>query len=203
MRWLCLFLWCPVALAQQPITDFAVDHPSCASGKASVSGLETRRFPIKLHSPEQLVRMKECQLEAIYKLAQPGPIPHGYTPGLAIFKPGSAITLPLAKAINATAWQGKYFENETTMINRTFGLKAIRTVIYPGESFLDGRPSTVLDYCDAGRAFRRYRDEIREVAPGIYLGIMHRRDDDGPKRASWFTLDARTGKACVAGVGTE
>lgn len=199
MRWLGLFLLLPTLACAQVSTDFAIDHPSCASpvGKATVSG--TRTYPMALHSPEQLVRMKESQLEYLYKMSEPGPIPQGYTPGLAIFNPGSSITLPLAKAIRATAWQGKYFENDSLMINKTFGLKAIRTVIYSGESYLDGKPSTVLDYMEAGKLFQRYRDEIREVAPGIYLGIMHRRDADGPKRASWFTLDARTGQTCVVG----
>ena len=99
--------------------------------------------------------------------------------------------------ISATAWQGKYFPDDGTMINKTFGLKAIKANVYPGISWLDGGPSTIFDYYDRSKIAARYRDEVREVSPGIYLGIMHKRDGACPKLAAWFALDARCGKACV------
>jgi hypothetical protein len=113
-----------------------------------------------------------------------------------IFKPGSCITVPVARVMECTAWQGKYFPCESTMVNRQFGVPTVKANIYAGESWLDGGPSTVFDYQDTSVICCRYRDEVREVSPGVCLGIMHRRGKDGPKIATWFALDARTGQGC-------
>ena len=196
MRWLpisivILFGTCGAVRAQSdPPTEFALD-------RLAVPATVARSYPASLQSPDQLVRMKESELIALYKSAEPGPIPTGYTPGLAILKPGSFSTVRVSKLISATAWQGKYFPDDGTMINKTFGLKAIKANVYPGISWLDGGPSTIFDYYDRSKIAARYRDEVREVSPGIYLGIMHKRDGACPKLAAWFALDARCGKACV------
>jgi hypothetical protein len=219
MRWLLLFLSPSVLFAQEKRTQFAIDHPAAAGTLVSHSvPVETLPTPTTvvgtyvgvtppmmtsgstvMLEPKQLARMSEKQLEVLYRLAQPGPIPQGYTPGIAIFNAGSPFTNVIAQVVGCSAWQGKYFEDPATMINKTFGVKAIKTVIYLGESYVDGRPSTILDYSVAPRMFQRYRDEIREVAPGIYLGILYRREACGPKRVSWFTLDARGCQTCIVG----
>jgi len=146
--------------------------------------------------PEQLLRMSESELIQLYKCSRPAPVPGCYTPGLVIFKPGSCITVPVARVLECTAWQGKYFPCEGTMVNRQFGVPTVKANIYAGESWLDGGPSTVFDYQDTSVICCRYRDEVREVSPGVCLGIMHRRGKDGPKIATWFALDARTGQGC-------
>ncbi|HKA06738.1 MAG TPA: hypothetical protein VKD71_05730 [Gemmataceae bacterium] len=197
-----------VCAAQAPIrTEFAIDRPSVVVEPVSVTVLP---LPVPSppgvlsrpsYTPEQLLRMSESELIDLYKCSAPAPVPTNYTPGLVIFKPGSCITVPMARVMECTAWQGKYFPCEGTMINRQFGVPTIKAVIYGGESWLDGGPSTVFDYADTSLICKRYRDEVRQVSPGVYLGMMHRREKDGPKIATWFALDARTGKGCAVPTG--
>jgi hypothetical protein len=75
-------------------------------------------------------------------------------------------------------WEGKSFEctsDEGTGINRVnfFG----KRTWFPFKtrfdaSFLDGKPAFVLDYSGPGNPplIRSIVDEVREVAPGLYLG---------------------------------
>ena len=44
-------------------------------------------------------------------------------------------------------WQGKIFkEDGTGAVNRFFGVRMIKAEVYPGESWLDGGSSLILDY---------------------------------------------------------
>ena len=126
----------------------------------------------------------------------PGMPPCGYTPGTIIFCPGSAITVPTARVMKATAWQGKTIPGDRTMVNKMFGLPTIKAAITSGDSFIDGRPSVIFDYQDTSFVWRKYRDEVREVSPGVYLGCMHRLGCTGPTVATWFALDTCHGKGC-------
>jgi hypothetical protein len=194
-----------VGWAQQPgPTDFATDGRLPAVETVGVTIFAPPPVvspPVSrvCYTPDILLKLPECELARIYKCASPGPIPCGYTPGLVIMKPGSMITAPVGRVLQRTAWQGKYFPDEATMVNRMFGVPTIAATIYPGESWLDGGPSLVFDYEDTSLVWMRYRDEVREVSPGVYLGIMHRRMKDGPKIATWFALDARGKGCCVPG----
>jgi hypothetical protein len=155
--------------------------------------------PAKSYCPEQLLRMSECELIEVYKCGIVSPVPCGYTPGTVIYKPGSKIVVPASKLFKATAWQGKYITCDK-MINRQFGLPSITADIMSGESWIDGGPTLVFDYWDSSFICKQYRDEVREVSPGVYLGCMHRRDKDGPRIATWFALDTRCTKAgCLKG----
>ena len=51
-------------------------------------------------------------------------------------------------------------------------IEAIEAVIYKQDSWYDGAPCIVLDYSKTSFAARRIRDEIREIAPGVFLGIV-------------------------------
>ncbi len=142
-------------------------------------------------SMDQLVRMDRCQLLALYANAEMGPIPNGYTPGRAIFNPGRPLTMARARLTSKTLWQGKTFLDDDHLVNKVCGIRAINAVVYRGESWYDGKPSIVIDYKDSGWPACRYRDEIREVSPGIYLGLMYERRAPQPELKVFFTLDAR------------
>jgi hypothetical protein len=45
--------------------------------------------------------------------------------------------------------------------------------VYVGESWSDHRPAIVLDYSETGILARHVRDELREVAAGLYLGVAY------------------------------
>lgn len=145
---------------------------------------------IAIRNPGDFVRMSATELEAHYRAADLGSIPAGSTRGRAILRPGTRITVPASRAIHVL-WKGKVFRDDGTMINRTFAGRAVTAHMYLGDSWLDGRPSLILDYQDTSRLFRDVRDEVREVAPGIYLGITYLRKCPAPELAMWFTLDDR------------
>jgi hypothetical protein len=89
-------------------------------------------------------------------------------------------------------WQGKVFEaNNTTAVNRFFGLPVVRAQVYQGQSWHDGSPSLVLDYSQTSRVYARYRDEIRQVAPGLFLGLMYDLTTSPPGLQMYFALEAQ------------
>jgi hypothetical protein len=145
--------------------------------------------PAAITSMDELVRMNECQLLDLYAKAEPGPVPSGYVPGRAIVKPGKRTTVAKSNLLTHV-WQGKYFDDDI-MTNRIFGMKFIKGQVTQETSWLDGRPVNAIDYSQTSHLFKPYRDEFREMAPGIYLGVMWKRDDCRPKLLSWFALDAR------------
>ncbi|MBK9037257.1 MAG: hypothetical protein IPL61_39445 [Myxococcales bacterium] len=65
-------------------------------------------------------------------------------------------------------------------------------------SAIDGRPCIFLDYDQAPnpRPIRMIRDELREVAPGLFLGPAMLDDGRRPARlVLWFACDARGARA--------
>jgi len=76
-------------------------------------------------------------------------------------------------------WEGKSFQSESkdlgTGINRINLLRKMRWFPFKTKfdaSFLDGQPSFILDYSGPGNPplIRSIVDEVREVAPRLYLG---------------------------------
>ncbi len=47
-----------------------------------------------------------------------------------------------------------------------------------------------MDYQGSSLIWNDVRDELREVAPGLYLGAMYLRRSTGPKFKMWFALEA-------------
>jgi hypothetical protein len=138
-----------------------------------------------------LVKLSRNELEALYSRSEWTPIPPGFARGKAIPSPGSSNTVRRSRLIGAI-WKGKVIRPDGTMINRgPLGLEAVRARIYVGESWLDGRPTLVMDYCGMSRLFPDVRDELREVSPGLYLGLTYRRECTGPRLATFFALDTR------------
>lgn len=205
-----LGLLAAAAMAQPPVqTDFATDASRrpvepirvTVLPVAAVVPVPVAPAPVPMgYSAEQLLRMKECELVQVYKSGVAGTPPCGFAPGTMIFQPGSPITVPFARMMSATAWQGKMFPGDGTMVNRMFGLPAIKAAVGPGDSFIDGRPSVIFDYQNTSFVWRNYRDEVREVSPGVYLGIMHRVAGwHGPVIATWFALDLVHGQSGCKG----
>jgi hypothetical protein len=153
-------------------------------------------YPAAIDCTKELVRMDRCQLLDLYQRAEPGPVPCGYAPGRNIPNPGHRSTAMRSALARMTVWQGKYFEPDGFMVNRMFGVKTNKAQIYYGESWLDGKPSLILDYEETSRMWSQYRDELREVSPGIYLGIMYQRKCPEPKIKTFFAIDARSGTCC-------
>lgn len=88
-------------------------------------------------------------------------------------------------------WQGKVIDpSGSVAVNRFFGVPSIKGRLYQAESWLDGGPSLILDYAQTSRVYARNRDEIRCIAPGLYLGLMYSRTDAQPVLSTYFVLEA-------------
>ena len=137
---------------------------------------------------KQLATLSDCELEQIYRASAAAAMPSGYLKGLPIY-PQSKLSGVRSKT-TSLLWHGKHFDAETgTLINQWCGIKAIKARVYPGESWLDGKPSLIMDYEGSSLVWNDVRDELREVAPGLYLGAMYLRRPSGPKFKMWFVLE--------------
>ena len=123
-----------------------------------------------------LLKMTQLELDALYTASPAGAIPNGEGKGTAIFAPGTAFNDDIAKVVNIFAWQGKVFDAEHGFLRNhilPFGLKAIVAKVYKTPSWLDGQECIVLDYSETSMVAQWVRDEIREIAPGLYLGKVY------------------------------
>jgi hypothetical protein len=146
--------------------------------------------PATVQTLDDLVALSAPQLDQLYRQSGPGSMPTGKVRGRALYPDAR---YPRARSNAAkVAWQGKVFEPETsTAINRFFGVKAIRGNVYVAPGWLDGNPSMILDYEGTSKLFAKYRDEFREVAPGLYLGLMYDRTTAPVSLKMYFAFDAR------------
>jgi hypothetical protein len=156
-----------------------------------MAALEARaQAPAAATSLDRLLRMSPVELELLYRQGTAAAIPAGRVRGTALLAPGTWRTRPLARGARLV-WQGKVFEpGQATAVNRFFGLRMIRAHVYQGPSWLDGAPALVLDYSRTSRIYAGNRDEIRQVAPGLFLGLMYDRTTAPPNLSMYFALEA-------------
>jgi hypothetical protein len=160
---------------------------------------------------DTLARRSYTALEALYRAAPTPRSMHavdGAPKGrmLAVRFIDGAPVAALLRAFAASpafVWDGKTFsarsDGEGAGINRIRIPGALgRQDLFPFEtrfaaSAVDGAPALVLDY-DLPRNppwIRKVHDEIREVAPGLFLGPAMWKTASGPKTVLWFALDTR------------
>jgi len=138
-----------------------------------------------------LLSLKQEHLDNLYKTLPAGPIPNGKARGRAAFFPGTLLGT-VTQIATALFWQGKIFDlKDGSMANRILGFTAIKAKIFYGKSKLDSRKSIILDYAETSRAAGMIIDEIRLVAPNIYLGRGYMRTPFGNIHLLNFALDFR------------
>jgi len=146
---------------------------------------------VSITSIDQLLQMEPSALDDLYRRSPAAAVPAGKVKGRVLKYPGTRLAKP-ASRVARLVWQGKVFKGDEAMaVNRFFGLRMIEGRLYQGESWLDGGPALILDYQGTSRVYNAYRDEIREVGPGLYLGLMYERIQPQPKFKMYFALDAR------------
>ncbi len=136
-----------------------------------------------------LTRMSQEELDQLFRQSSTGPIPSGDMRGTAIFMPGSAIATLTQHLVRWLVWRGKVFDPAARELRNKISplaIRAIRARVYVDDSWLDGRKAIVLDYSTTSFVAQRIRDEIREVAPGLYLGKVWW----GKRRVLDFALQA-------------
>jgi hypothetical protein len=128
------------------------------------------------YTSQQLLAMSQKDLDSLFSNTPSGDIPNGEAEGTAIIAPGTVFSQEIASLINIFAWQGKNFDAaHGTLTNRisVFGVDAIVAQVYKGASWFDNKECIVLDYSKTSIAAKHVRDEIREIGPGMYLGLVY------------------------------
>ena len=119
--------------------------------------------------------MPAAELDELFGRSLAGEIPSGEANGTAIIAPGTNLSGIAARLVRLLAWRGKVFDPASgTLRNRIlpFGMEAIVARVYKSPSWRDGKECIVLDYSKTSFVAQHVRDEIRQVAPGTYLGIV-------------------------------
>jgi len=128
------------------------------------------------YTARQLLSMSQKELDDLFSGSPSGDIPNGEAEGTAIIAPGTTFSQEIASLINIFAWQGKTFDAaHGTLTNRisAFGVNAIVAQVYKAASWFDNKECIVLDYSKTSIAAKHIRDEIRQIGPGSYLGIVY------------------------------
>ncbi|HJV33648.1 hypothetical protein [Geomonas sp.] len=127
------------------------------------------------YTASQLLAMTQQELDDLFSKSPAGEIPNGEADGTAIIAPGTSFNSTIASIIEIFGWKGKTFNAaKGTLTNRILplGVNAIVAEVYKGESWYDNKECIVLDYSKTSIVAKHIRDEIRQIAPGTYLGIV-------------------------------
>ena len=143
-------------------------------------------------SEDDLLAMRNRELDALFRASPAGPVPIGVLDGVAVLFPGSPLARQLARIVRKLAWQGKVVTPDGQALrNRItpWGLTAVAAAVRTSGSLVDGRPCVVLDYSATSLVARGVRDELRLVADHLHLGVVWLFG----RRVAWFTLREREG----------
>ena len=124
---------------------------------------------------QELLKRSTVELDAMFQATSAGPIPHGKSHGTIVAFPGRSFAPVLSRVLGALVWHGKDFHASTNDLHNLlspFGFEAIRAEVSEANSWLDDRPCVLLDYSRSSKVAGWIRDEIREVSPGVYLGLV-------------------------------
>ena len=122
-----------------------------------------------------LLKMEKEELDELFRQSPAGELPDGDADGIVLVEPGSEISGFSSRIIHLVAWRGKVFRRAKGDLKNKIlplGIKAVRAKVYKDPSWFDGKETIVLDYSKTSFLARKVRDEIREVSPGVYLGLV-------------------------------
>jgi hypothetical protein len=125
--------------------------------------------------PQALVTAGRRELVKLFSSARAGAIPDGRGRGTALLGTGGPAARLAAGLVYALAWRGTVVNARTGRLKNIvtpLGIQAIEAAVYQQDSWYDGQPCIVLDYSKTSLVAGYVRDEIREIAPGVYLGLV-------------------------------
>jgi hypothetical protein len=143
-------------------------------------------------SLEQLKGLCIHRLEGLFAGAEVGAFPVGFARGQVLLLTDARHARAKAKMAGAV-WKGKRFEEDGSFVNQWLGFRALHSNVEPGTSWLDGQPCGVMEYPPGTPLFANMRDEIREISPGLWLGLMWEREPR-PKLRGVFALELEAEK---------
>jgi hypothetical protein len=122
-----------------------------------------------------LMAMSQSELDETFRASPAGDIPIGEAEGTVLVAPGTELTDIAAKLIHLLVWKGKVFDPDRGELRNEVlptGIKAVRAKVYKDASWYDQAECIVLDYSHTSLIAHWIRDEMRLVAPNLYLGIV-------------------------------
>ena len=123
-----------------------------------------------------LTSMTQTELDNLFRRTPVSDIPDGDASGTIIAAPGTEFEGPIKRLGRWLAWQGKVVHRSRGYLpNKVgpFGWHLVKANVYIAPSWFDQQPAIILDYSKTSLIARSVRDEIREVGPGTYLGIVY------------------------------
>jgi hypothetical protein len=145
---------------------------------------------ISLTGPPSLIGETTGELGEIFRTGAAGAIPNGRGKGTVLIGTGGPLARVAAALSYALAWRGKVVnarEGRLKNLVTPLAIQAIEAAVYKQDSWYDGEPCIVLDYSKTSFVARKIRDEIREIAPGVFLGLVFW----GRRHVLDFALDFR------------
>ncbi len=145
--------------------------------------------PVLARSPEPtLGQATPCCWEALFRQGTVGCPPVGCTRGTVLYVDGKHPRL--TARLQGIVWKGKTFHDDGTFTNRwAGGINAVSTAVRPELSWLDGQPCLVAQYAPDAPVFGNVRDELRQIAPCVWLGRSY--DSVTGRAKNWFVLRQR------------
>jgi len=122
-----------------------------------------------------LVRRTRRELGELFRSGTVPAVPDGRGRGWVLLGTGGRLSRWVAVLAYVFAWRGKVVDAKAGRLKNIvtpFAVRAVEAEVYQAPSWYDGQPCIVLDYSRTSFVARRVRDEIREVAPGVFLGLV-------------------------------
>jgi hypothetical protein len=130
---------------------------------------------ISTANPASLVSATRSQLRRVFGTGRADGIPDGPARGTLLLGTGGVASRLAAGLCYALAWRGKIVDARQARLKNIvtpLNIRAVEAVVYKQDSWYDGDPCIVLDYSKTSLVARQIRDEIREIAPGVFLGLV-------------------------------
>jgi hypothetical protein len=113
------------------------------------------------------------QLDALFAAGTVCEPPVGFGRGRILLRVDGKRMPRLRARLQGVVWKGKVFYPDGTFVNQWACRRAIGSCVAIGPSWFDGRPCVALDYPPDAPIFGNARDELREIAPGLWLGRFY------------------------------
>ncbi len=142
---------------------------------------------------DALKRMSGDELLVLYRASDVGRPLDGNLKGRLVHIAGRG--LPTLKfRLGGALWRGKTAQaSDGYFINRWVGgVSALDSRYVIGPSWIDGRPAVIMEYPPKTPFFGNVHDEVREIAPGLYLGPVFERCPC-PQFRGWVALQQECG----------
>ena len=123
-------------------------------------------------TPRELARLNCDQLDALFAAGTISAAPIGSGRGHILVRTEGKMPRVRAR-LQGVVWKGKVFHADGSFVNQWAGFRAIASHVEIGPSWYDGRPCLILAYPPDTPIFGNARDELREVAPGLWLGRFY------------------------------